>query len=107
MSDFYSTNVELSMQEKMIFEISQYHASLLFRAMKEAESFAKDLNIDLCACHIELHENVFCQGTNCYLIYFCEEDTLDGDWMDAEGINDVCVYICQDTERLVLITQSR
>ena len=54
----------------MIFEISQKHSSILFQAIRDAEDFAKELNIDVYKCHIEFHENILCKDLPCYLIHF-------------------------------------
>lgn len=91
----------------MIFEISKKHASLLFKAIRDAEDFAKSLNIDLYNCHIEFHNNILCKDIMCYLICFYEKEILDRDWMGINNLNDVCVYISKENKQTILITQSR
>lgn len=91
----------------MIFEISKKHASLLFKAVRDAEEFAKNLNIDLYNCHIEFHDDILCKDMMCYLIYFYTEEVSDGNWMEINDLYDVCVYISKENEQTILITQSR
>ena len=90
----------------MIFEISQKHASILFQAIRDAEDFAKELNIDVYKCHVEFHENILCKELPCYLIYFYEE-IVNKSWMDVSTVNDVCVYISMESCLTILLTQSR
>ena len=90
----------------MIFEISQKYASIFFQAVKDAENFAKSLNIDVYKCHIEFHENIPCKEILCYLIHFYEE-IVNESWMDVDALNDICVFISMESCQTILLTQSR
>ncbi len=93
----------------MISQLSQKHFSLLLQAIRAAEDLAKELNIDLSACRVEIHNHVPCKDTPCYLVHFCKELPPATDWMDTDGedLNDICVYIAQESGQTVLVSQSR
>lgn len=107
----YSINVYLnepvSAKEVMIFKIPKEYTPILFKAINEAKVFAKELNIDLSHCDIEFLENVLCKDILCYLIWFCPDDRLNRDWLEAPHLNDISVFISKESKEVVLITQSR
>ncbi|MBH5329907.1 hypothetical protein H9Q10_09540 [Eikenella sp. S3360] len=90
----------------MSFEIAPEYVALIVQAVRDAESFAAKLNIDLSRCRVEIHKNVPCRETVCDLVHFYEEVPA-ADWLEVSGLKDVCVYIARESRQTVLITQSR